>query len=169
MEPFASRRMATWVLALACVSAAHAGAVYRCTANGVVAYQDRPCPGQSPAQASQVDAGVGTTDIAHLSPVALMERLRQLAAQERDLDSQRDKALAGLKARLAGEHDDRLVSREVERYKQEWQQRLAASRQVREAVLDRLRQLCPGGASGSGSQVTCHPGQAAGDARMRPD
>lgn len=61
------------------------------------------------------------------------------------------------------------MSREVQRYKEEWQQRFGGLRESRKVVLDRLRQLCPGGASGSGGRVTCHPGSAKGGARGRPD
>lgn len=172
MKPMRSRHLAVWVLMLASVPAAHAGAVYKCTANGVVAFQDKPCRGTSPAPApaSRGRAVMANpADIAHLSPATLIERMRALVAQERDLGRQRDQALVDLKTRLAGEHDERVLSAEIQRYRQDWQQRFAVLRATREAVRDRLRQLCPGGASGRGGQVTCHPGNAGGEAGTRPD
>ena len=154
--------MAAWIVALACVPMAHAGAIYKCTVKGAVVFQDQPCPGHPSGQArhaSPDDVGdFVVVDIGRLPPAALMQRIKALATQDRALETQRDQAQARLKSRLAGEHDDRVVSLEVERFKHDWQQRLAVLRDAQKAALDRLRQLCPGGASGGGDQVTCAPG-----------
>jgi hypothetical protein len=140
---------------------AHAGAIYKCTVKGAMVFQDQPCPGQAPRQTTPIapaEAEIAlAADIGQMSPGDLMERIKALAAQDRALDTQRDQAQARLKAHLAGERNGRVVSQQVERFRHDWQQRIARLREAKASTLDRLRQLCPGGASGGDGQVTCRP------------
>lgn len=147
---------------------AHAGAIYKCTVEGSTVYQDQPCSADKPDAGRLSGPAVQPADpVAGNDPSALIAGIRTLADRDRQLQAQHDRELDALKARMAGVHDEQVQRREVDQFNRGWQERFGESRQKREALVDRLRALCPGGASGGPRGTICHrkSGLPAGDAR----
>jgi len=120
-------------------------------------YQDQPCSTDKPDEGKVDVGGAQSNDtVTGSSPAALMQGIRRLTERERQLDAQRGQALARLKARMAGVTDEQVQRREVDAFKREWRNRFAENRRQRESLLDRLRKLCPGGASGGSGRTTCN-------------
>ena len=144
-------------LGFAWVPVASAGAIYKCTIHGSTVYQDQPCSTDKPDQGKLDVRGAQSDDtVTGSSPAELMQGIRRLTERERELDAQRDRALAHLRTRMAGVTDEQVQRREVAAFKRDWQDRFAETRRQRKALLDRLRQLCPGGASGSSGRTICN-------------
>jgi hypothetical protein len=135
------------------VPSAQAGSIYKCTVKGSTIYQDQPCSADKP------DAGKlsGTTDpLVGNDPGALIEGIRDLAERDRGLRARHDRELEQLRARMAGVDDEQTQRREVDEFNRSWQERFTENRQRQQALLDRLRELCPGGASGGSGRHTCN-------------
>ncbi|MHB1059136.1 MAG: hypothetical protein ACYC0F_14755 [Rhodanobacter sp.] len=150
------------------VPAAQAGAIYKCTVRGSAVYQDQPCSAGKPDAGRLSGPAAQPADpVAGNDPAALIAGIRTLADRDRQLQAQHDRELDALKARMAGARDGQVQQREVGAFNSGWQQRFAENRQKREALVDRLRALCPGGASGGSGGTSCHrkSGLPAGDAR----
>lgn len=148
--------MPALVLAVGCSPAARASDIYKCKVNGSTAYRDQPCSTAKPeaGRLSKSSTREGSVVIGD-SPEALLDGIRRLTERERQLQAQHDRELEQLRARMAGVRDDQTVRQEVGEFNRGWQQRFAENDRQRKEVLNRLRQLCPGGASGGSGHATC--------------
>lgn len=147
------------VLALmpAFASAARAGAVYKCTIHGATVYRDQPCSPDKPEAGRLSGPAIPSADLATAdNPAALMQGIRQASEQGRQLHAERDRELDQLWARMIGVTDESTQRRQIGQFNRDWQQRFDENRRRQQALVTRLRQLCPGGASGSSNGYACH-------------
>ncbi|KRE97637.1 hypothetical protein ASG87_15410 [Frateuria sp. Soil773] len=140
--------------------AARAGGIYKCVVKDATVYQDQPCPGGKPDAGRLTGAGCGTAGMAAVpgDPRGLLDGLRRLSEQYRTLQAQQDRELAQLRLRFAGQPDSPAQRSGVERFRQGWQERFAENDRQERAMRDRLRTLCPGGASSGGGHYRCDSG-----------
>lgn len=159
MNPSQAWLLTALILTVGGVTAAHATDIYKCTINGATAYRDQPCSADKP-EAGRWSKPSSQHELAPVaigdSPAALMSGLRRLSERERQLRAQQHRELEQLRVRMAGVHDDQAVQRNVAEFKRSWQQRFAENDRQKQDALDRLRRLCPGGASSRSGRATCN-------------
>mgnify|MGYP001550960933 CR=1 FL=1 len=147
----------TLILVFAPASAAYAGAIYKCTIHGATVDQDQPCSPGKP-EVGRLSYPAIPSDLATTnSPSALMRGIKQASEQGRQLHAQHDRELDQLWARMIGVTDEQTQRKQVGRFNRDWQQRFAENRRQQKALVARLKQLCPGGASGGSNEYACHP------------
>lgn len=137
---------------------AYAGAIYKCTIHGAAVYQDQPCSPGKPEVGRLSGSEASSADLATTnSPAALMQGIKQVSEQGRQLHAQHDRELDQLWARMIGVTDEQTQRKQVGQFNRGWQQRFAENRRQQQALVARLKQLCPGGASGGSNEYACHP------------
>ncbi len=126
--------------------------VYKCTIKGAVVYQGMPCP-----EGTQAKLKANVSDAGTSAPGSLQDLYNQIRAandEERNLSRQMDAQFAAARARF-GTANTPEANAERERIKAEWLPRVRAASERSKALVEQLRQRCPGGASLNGSQQVC--------------
>jgi hypothetical protein len=137
---------------------AHAGAIYKCTIRGSTVYQDQPCSPGKPELGRLSGPATPSADLATTNnPDALRQGIKDASERGRQLHAQHDRELDQLWARMIGVTDEQTQRKQVGRFNRDWQQRFAENRRQQQALVARLKQLCPGGASGGSNEYACHP------------
>ncbi|WP_426701559.1 hypothetical protein ACPPVV_00660 [Rhodanobacter sp. Col0626] len=145
---------------------AQAGAIYKCMVKGAAVYQDQPCSTGNPEAGRLSGPSSQRGDpVAGNDPGALIRGIGDLTERDGQLQAQHDRELDQLRARMAGVRDEQVQRREVGQFNRGWQERFAENSRRREALVNRLRELCPGGASGNSRGHTCHPRDSSGASR----
>lgn len=155
MHRWQGKLFAALILAVGSSTAAHSTDIYKCTADGTTVYTDQPCSAGKPDMGRLANPS-GEQSETENNPAALMRDVHRLSEHERQLRAQQQSELEQLRIRMAGVRDDAVVQREVAAFKDRWQRRFAESNRQRQAVIDRLKRLCPGGASLRAERATCH-------------
>lgn len=135
---------------------AQAGDIYKCNVAGSTVYRDQPCAPGSPDAGRLSKAESPPVIVNGHSAVALTRGIRALENRERQQHVQYNREVDRLRVRMSGVRDMQVLKREDLQLERKWQSRFAETRRQRKALIDRLKKLCPHGASVSASASICH-------------
>ena len=174
-----------WQLLAAAILAAPAQAtqIYKCTLDGAVAYQDKPCTegeqskvevtgtprraGTRPSAKTSAGAGTATTARNSNVPARLFTQITEfnalLASLHTEIDQQVKLADARARAEF-GSRDDQASRNARTRYIREavqpLQEQLEALQARSDSLMEELKRRCPGGASFSPPRQECRQAPA---------
>lgn len=156
MKRWQARLSAALMFACAGVPQAHAGNIYKCVIKGATVYRDQPCSPGKPEAGKLSKTVEPSASVRGNSASELIQGLRALSKREREQHKQYDREVEFLRMRMADVPDGQVQQREVQQLNGKWKPRFAQTRRQREALLHRLRKLCPNGASDRAGVTTCH-------------